>query len=98
MAEFSSVGELFSRCKQLAEAGCVLLPSQIRFDLGSDGDFTLGPSGVAGCVVRTSSDVLLGIASGAVNPQAAFIAGSVQVEGDVTALLALNTLFEALAQ
>ena len=57
--------------------------------------FVDGPHEKPDVTVKSPSDVWLAISKGEMNGQAAFMAGKYKVEGDITLLMRLGSLFSA---
>ncbi len=78
------------------------LPAIIKFDFGDDGvvviDGKANPATVsnddveADCTIIVSMDDFKEIASGAQNPQMAFMSGKLRVQGDMSIAMQLNQI------
>jgi multimeric flavodoxin WrbA/putative sterol carrier protein len=60
---------------------------------GEECSYHEGPAAAPGIVIRTPEDVWVAVAAGELDGQQAFMSGKYTVEGDLSLLLRLNTLF-----
>jgi putative sterol carrier protein len=77
----------------------------VKFDFGDEGvvriDGAASPTvvdnedGPADCTVKVTTGDFVQIASGAMQPQMAFMTGKLRVEGDVSLAMRLNTILRA---
>jgi putative sterol carrier protein len=77
----------------------------VKFDFGDEGvvrvDGTASPTvvdnedGDADCTVRVTTGDFAQIASGAIQPQMAFMTGKLRVEGDVSLAMRLNSILRS---
>ncbi|MEO0344509.1 MAG: SCP2 sterol-binding domain-containing protein [Pseudomonadota bacterium] len=57
-----------------------------------DGDGVTAGDGDADCTMTMSSETLMGMLDGSVNPTAAFMGGQLKVDGDMSVAMKLGTL------
>ncbi len=78
------------------------LGSTLKFDFGGDVIFIDGNNGnavsnddnEADCTVKVSKEDFIALSTGDLNPMMAFMGGQIQVSGDMSVAMQLQSLFE----